>query len=288
MTTRWIHTAALVPAILAVAMSTGCASDSRSAVGSNATTSAAPATSSAAAQPEAKVETKAEAEAEVWGSAYDKPGFVTRVEDGRLWVLRPGQKAAEKHITLIAAGPANMSIRALDKETALAYITFRSGFITKVEDGNRLWVLKPGEKATDKHITLVGAGPRNMTIKALSKETALSYLLARDGFDVTVDAEENRIWVLRPGQKISDKHITLVAAGPRNMTVKAADKVTALEYIAARDGFNVKVDDDGYLWVLKPGQKASEKHITRVAAGPRRMTIKGVDRETLDAYLSMM
>jgi hypothetical protein len=106
---------------------------------------------------------------------HAKPGFVTIEEDGRLWVLRPGEKPSEKHITLVGAGPGGMTIKALEKDTALAYIATAPGFNVEIEEG-RIWVLRPGEEKSEKHITLVGAGPMGMTIKALNKETAQEYI----------------------------------------------------------------------------------------------------------------
>lgn len=62
---------------------------------------------------------------------YDKPGFKTRVEDGRLWVFREGSKDWEefeksgeptKMVTRINAGPDGMTIRSSDAETIDAYL----------------------------------------------------------------------------------------------------------------------------------------------------------------------
>jgi hypothetical protein len=56
-------------------------------------------------------------------ASYGKPGFVTEVKDGRLWVFREGSKdLAEyrkhgeltKMVTRIGAGPNGMTIRAGD------------------------------------------------------------------------------------------------------------------------------------------------------------------------------
>jgi hypothetical protein len=215
---------------------------------------------------------------------FDKPGFVTAVEDGRLWVLKPGQEKHEKHITLIGAGPGGMTIKALDKNTALEYVATKPGFRVAVEDG-RLWVLKPDQEPHEKHITLIGAGPGGMTIKALDKDTALEYVAAKPGFSVHV--EDGRLWVLKPGQEKGEKHVTLIGAGPRGMTIKALSKDTALEYVATKPGFEVTIED-GRLWVLKPGQEKHEKHVTRIGAGPNGMTVKAVDRDTLDAYLAAL
>jgi hypothetical protein len=62
---------------------------------------------------------------------YDKPGFVTAVKDGRLWVFRAGsndleefQKYGEltKSVTRIGAGPNRMTIRAADAKDIDDYL----------------------------------------------------------------------------------------------------------------------------------------------------------------------
>jgi len=114
----------------------------------------------------------------------------------------------------------------------------------------------------------------------------------KPGFATEVD-EDGRLWVFKQGgdKEKSEKHITLVGAGPDRMTVKAVDKGTALEYLATKPGFVAEaVEEDGTyrLWIFKKGgdMEKSEKHITRVGAGPMRTTLKAIDRETLDAYLA--
>ncbi|MBI1372617.1 MAG: hypothetical protein GC159_07630 [Phycisphaera sp.] len=70
------------------------------------------------------------------------------------------------------------------------------------------------------------------------------------------------------------------------MSIKALDKDTAIEYLAAKDGFVTKVEE-GRLWVFKSGgdMEMSEKHVTRVGAGPMGMTIKALDKDTIETYL---
>ena len=62
----------------------------------------------------------------------------------------------------------------------------------------------------------------------------------------------------------------------------------------AKPGFHTVIED-GRLWVFREGskelvefQKSGEpaKSVTRVGVGPNRMTVKGPDVETLDAYLA--
>lgn len=210
-------------------------------------------------------------------------GLTTSVEDGRLWVLKAGEKKSDKHITLIGAGPGGMTIKADSKDTAIEYLAAKPGFNVSVEDG-RVWVLKAGEKKSDKHITMIGAGPLGATLKAADKSSALEYLGSKPGFNVSV--EDDRLWVLKDGEKKSDKHITMIGAGPQGVTLKAADRATALEYLAAKPGFVTKADEEGRIWVFAEGAelKMSEKHITRVGAGPMGATLKAVDASVLDAY----
>jgi hypothetical protein len=219
---------------------------------------------------------------------FAKPGFVTSIEDGHLWVLKEGQEKSEKHITLVRGGPARMTIKAVERETALAYLAAKPGFAVEIEDG-RIWALRPGQEKSEKHISLVGAGPMGMTVKALDRETARLYVATKPGF--AVEIEDGRLWVLRPGQEKSEKHITLVGAGPMGMTVKCLDRTTAMAYMATKPGFTVELDEEGRIWVfrLDEPQEKAEKHITRISAGPlgEPVTIKALAGETLDAYAAM-
>ena len=67
-----------------------------------------------------------------FASQYDKPGFVTEVEDGRLWVFREGsaeyqdfQKTGEpaKQFTDIGSGPEGMTVKSADEQTLKDYIS---------------------------------------------------------------------------------------------------------------------------------------------------------------------
>jgi hypothetical protein len=82
-------------------------------------------TSNGRSGPDAEAATKAG-----FGTEFDRPGFVTTIRDGRLWVFRKGspeladfQKKGElaKHVTRIGAGPKGMTIKAADVETLDAY-----------------------------------------------------------------------------------------------------------------------------------------------------------------------
>ena len=65
---------------------------------------------------------------------YERAGFVTRMEEGRLWVFLPGSKELAsfdkqgelaKHIVRPGAGPGGITIKAPDAETADAYLAVR-------------------------------------------------------------------------------------------------------------------------------------------------------------------
>jgi hypothetical protein len=124
-----------------------------------------------------------------------KPGFVTKFEDGRVWVFRQGSKdltgflkdgELAKHVVRPGAGPRGMTLKAPDAETIIAYMTAQEGFITFLEDG-RLWVFKTASKELPefkkngdlaKHVIRVNAGPLGLTLKAPDGETIDLYLKA--------------------------------------------------------------------------------------------------------------
>lgn len=64
-------------------------------------------------------------------ASYDRPGFVTQLEDGRLWVFRAGSKElAEfqakgepaKQVVRPGAGPGRITLKGPDAETLDAYL----------------------------------------------------------------------------------------------------------------------------------------------------------------------
>ncbi|ABC27413.1 conserved hypothetical protein [Hahella chejuensis KCTC 2396] len=66
-----------------------------------------------------------------FASEFDLPGFVTEIEDGRLWVFKEGSKALEefkehgepgKQFTNIGAGLNDMTVKAADQATLDAYL----------------------------------------------------------------------------------------------------------------------------------------------------------------------
>ncbi len=124
-----------------------------------------------------------------------KPGFATRLEDGRAWVFRDG--AAElsqfethgelaKHVVRPGVGPRGMTLKAPDAETLDEYLVAQPGFVTKIDDG-RVWVFRQGAPEWNefqekgelaKHVIRPGAGPGGMTVRAPDAETLDGYLNA--------------------------------------------------------------------------------------------------------------
>ncbi|HMB16916.1 MAG TPA: hypothetical protein VKN62_11440 [Pelovirga sp.] len=129
---------------------------------------------------------------------YDRPGFVTGVEDDRLWVFREGSTEAKaylekkskpaKHVVRPGAGPNRMTVRSPEMELIDAYLLSKPGFVTAVEDG-RLWVLREGSKEANayiekkskpaKHVVRPGAGPNGMTIRAVEAADIDAYLATK-------------------------------------------------------------------------------------------------------------
>lgn len=127
------------------------------------------------------------------GSNYGKPGFFTRVVDGRLWVLKEGSDAANefrasgepaKSVTIVGAGPEGMTIRSSDTEVVAEYLVAKRGFFTQIVDG-RLWVFEENSEALnefkangepEKSATLIGEGPMGMTVKSADQSVIDKYM----------------------------------------------------------------------------------------------------------------
>lgn len=67
-----------------------------------------------------------------FASQYDKPGFVTQVEDGRLWVFREGSEQLKdfkahgepaKQFTEIGTGPEGMTVKSGDEKALKDYLS---------------------------------------------------------------------------------------------------------------------------------------------------------------------
>lgn len=166
----------------------------------------------------------------------------------------------------------------------------RPGFVTQVDDEGRLWVWAEGEdrEQPGKHVTFVSAGPDGRTVKAIDRETGVAYLVSKPGFKVAV--EDGRLWVWREDEAMEKpgKHVTMVGVGPRGMTLKAIDRETLVAYQTAAEGFTTEIAEDGRLWVWPEGEAAEKpgKHVTVVGRGPMGLTVKAIDRETVEAYLA--
>ncbi|WP_199193356.1 hypothetical protein [Blastopirellula marina] len=126
-------------------------------------------------------------------ATFAHEGFVTKLVDGRLWVLAIDSpeltellegNGPEKHVTLPGSGPEKKTIKSDSRETALAYLMSKPGFVTFMEDG-RAWVFAEGTDAAtsfaekgapEKHVTVIGAGPMRTTLKAPDRETIDAFL----------------------------------------------------------------------------------------------------------------
>ena len=125
---------------------------------------------------------------------------------------------------------------------------------------------------------------------------------AKEGFHTQMD--DGRLWVFRADSeeyreyKAKGKparHVVRPGAGPGGITLRAVDSETIAEYIAAQPGFHTSLDKDGRLWVFRADSEEYReykakgkpaKHVVRPGAGPTGLTLKAVDAETLDDYLS--
>jgi hypothetical protein len=248
---------------------------------------------------------------------HAKCGFVTCVDDGRLWVfpevsadLAEFYKVGEpaKHVIRPGVGPRGMTLKSPDTETLLAYVVAKPGFFTKIDDG-RLWVCKEGTEEAEtiasggelgKRVIRPAGGPLGMTINGPDNETIDEYLTAKKGFATRL--EEGRLWVFRAGSDELDEYdagnesakiAVRPGAGPGGMTIKSVEPETIVAYLAACDGFETFIDD-GRIWVFPAGDPAIKefqevgepgKYVIRPGAGPLGMTVKALDKETMDAYL---
>jgi hypothetical protein len=124
-----------------------------------------------------------------------KPGFVTKILDGRVWVFRKGaEELADfeekgelaKHVIRPGAGPGGMTVKAADTETILEFLASQEGFKVFSKDG-RLWVFREGcDELEDfqekgelaKHVIRPGAGPEGVTLKAPDAETLDAFILS--------------------------------------------------------------------------------------------------------------
>lgn len=225
--------------------------------------------------------------------AHRQAGFVTWIDDGRLWVfemqsadaaefLKSGELA--KSVTRPGAGPNGMTIRSSSAEVIDRYLWTRPGFVVAQDDG-RLWVFRSDApellafragQESEKVVIRPGAGPDGMTLKATDAETLDAYIAAA-GLD-------QKSPVANPE----------VASAPESAAPVAATESNAAGVDYSRAGFVTQIED-GRLWVFVEGAPEIEelnkngelaKHVTRPGAGPGGITLKGPDAETLDAYMA--
>jgi hypothetical protein len=128
---------------------------------------------------------------------YEKPGFVVKEEEGRLWVFRAGSRELAafeqsgepaRQVIRPAAGPGGMTIKAVDASIIDEYLTTVPGFVVRMQDG-RLWIFRAesddlagfeqsGEPA--RQVIRPSAGPFGLTLKSVDFETIDAYLAVYD------------------------------------------------------------------------------------------------------------
>lgn len=136
--------------------------------------------------PEAVAEVAAPVEAAAARPApeLDRPGFVTELEGGRLWVFAADQepRRGPDHVTYVGQGPGGRTLMAADRATALAYLTTVPGFEAWIDDG-RVHAVRAGRprELGREPATWVGRGPLGTTVRAPDQETLEAYVQALDG-----------------------------------------------------------------------------------------------------------
>lgn len=251
-------------------------------------------------------------------AAFDKPGYVTFEEDGRLWAfglanpnladfLNAGELA--KQVIRPGVGPSGMTVKSDEMETILGYLAAKPGFVTAIEDG-RVWVLREGSEAAEEFLTAgepakqvirPGVGPLGVTLKSDDAATIAAYRYGKPGFHTAVDAD-GRVWVFPADgdawKEFSEQgepaaHVTKIGVGPQRETLKTRDAGVIEAYLVAQPGYVTKIVD-GRLWVLRAdcaelkefaGNSDLAKHVTKIGAGPLGMTVKSPDAETIDSYM---
>ena len=188
-----------------------------------------------------------------------RPGFVTRIVDGYLWVfiegspeLRAVQAGDElaKHVTKMSNVNGQVrTIKAPDKAVIDAYLPARPGYATRLI-GGYLWVFAQGSNdlavvdaggELAKHVTkITNVDGQVRTLKAPDGETLRGYLLSKPGFIARV--VDGYLWVFRDDSPEFDtiaeggelaKHVTRInAVGGDVVTIKAPDSETLVAYLA--------------------------------------------------------
>lgn len=130
-----------------------------------------------------------------WTGPYDRPAYVTREVDGRLWIFKRWSKDLSdfakkgepaKQVTLVGQGPGGMTVRCPDVETFKGWQLSKPGFETFFKDG-RWWVFREGSLFASemryfgepaKTVTLVGRGPYGTSLRSSDAETAQAWIEA--------------------------------------------------------------------------------------------------------------
>jgi len=184
-----------------------------------------------------------------------KPGFFTKVVDGRVWVFEENSEDLEefkksgepaKIAVRPAAGPMGATIKSVDPATIDKYLFSKPGFAVRPDDG-RLWVFKEGSEdladfdAGNEPVKLVvrpAAGPGGITLKSTEADTIDAYLVHQPGFATFV--KEGRLWVFKLGSEGLEefkasgepgKCVVRPGAGPGGMTVKSDELETVEAYL---------------------------------------------------------
>jgi hypothetical protein len=124
----------------------------------------------------------------------------------------------------------------------------RPAYVTRLEKG-RLWVFKSHSKPLgdylkkgepDKSVTVLGAGPEGMTMRAPDIETLRGWQHSKVGFETFY--KDERLWVFREGSLFASemryfgepaKIVTLVGRGPGGSSLRTSDSETGEAWIAA-------------------------------------------------------
>ncbi|MDZ7750977.1 MAG: hypothetical protein U5S82_04795 [Gammaproteobacteria bacterium] len=190
--------------------------------------------------------------------SFDKPGYVTEVHDGRLWVFEADSKAYKdfkttgepsKIVTRIAAGPNGMTVRSTDGAVIDGYLLSKPGYVAEVHDG-RLWVFEADSKAykdfkttgePSKIVTRIAAGPNGMTVRSTEGAIIDGYLLSKPGY--VAEVHDGRLWVFEANSKAykdfkttgePSKIVTRIGAGPNGMTIRSTEAEVIDGYLAAK------------------------------------------------------
>ena len=183
-----------------------------------------------------------------------RPGFYTRIEEGRLWIFRAGSEEhtqflatgePAKRTTLIGAGPTGMTVMSADRPTIDEYLAWRPGFEVRMHEGRR-WIFLEGspelasfDAGTEpaKSVTRIRPGG---TLRAIDGAVLDQYEVAAEGF--ATFPVEGAVWAFREGSAELEQylgngedrtHVTREGAGPAGRTVHAPDEGTLQSYLAA-------------------------------------------------------